>query len=193
MDRALTQKDLELLKRLYHPQTVGMMGKRSIYRRLKKLVNIKKVFIVGFIATNGRYKAVYCTWKCKSDTIIHELWMSKIVLQLGFPCLRGKDVDQRLLPDGTIGGLHLEMDLATEDLSRVEARLRNFIDTDDAVLVITTSPHRKQAILDRCSFLKDGLLCCTTAEALADVPAATDCDGHQWDVREVVKKMLKKR
>lgn len=149
---------------------------------------------MGYIATKGRSRAVFANSRSwKADTVRHEEILSRILLDWGYACVRGKDVDQKLLPDATIlDGLHIELDTGSMNHGRVESRLRNYIDSLDPVIVITASPKRKREILRRCAFLDDGLLACTVSEALAAEVALERCNGEVWVLEKALKKAPKK-
>lgn len=184
----LTEADKRVLKRLYHPNTLESLRvhcPEATPERVAKLKRDKVIFVVGLEETGGRPREVLCSRKCKIDNLEHELALSGILVSWGYESRRGKEVDQRLLPDATIlGGLHVELDRGTEDYSRVEARARGYLECDDPVIFITTSETRKQEILKRCDFLGDGLRACTVAEALADEVTLQDCEGKEYILRK---------
>jgi len=194
---AVTEADERVIQWLYHPSPMGTLRlhtKEATYQRLNKLTAAGLIFIVGYIATKGRNRAVYANSRSwKADTIRHEVILSRILLDWGYACVRGKDVDQKLLPDATIlDGLHVELDTGSMNHGRVESRLRNYIDSLDPVIVITANPKRKREILRRCDFLQDGLLVCTVSEALAPEVVLEDCNRGHWALEEALRKGLRK-
>jgi len=148
------------------------------------------IFVVGLVETGGRPREVLCSRKCKMDNLEHELTLSEIAHSWRYESRRGKDVDRRLLPDMTIlDGLHTELYIDDNmSYERIETRLRNYIDCDDPVIVITTSQTRKQEILKRCDFLSDALLACTVAEALAEEVVLVDRRGNEYILRRAMEK-----
>ncbi|OGC63004.1 hypothetical protein A2264_01910 [candidate division WWE3 bacterium RIFOXYA2_FULL_46_9] len=147
------------------------------------------IFVVGLLATGGRHKEVLCSRRCKIDNVEHEVTLSDILQHWGYESRRGKDVDRKLLPDATIlDGLHIELDMGSEDYSRVETRLRGYLDCDDPVIVITTTDGRKREILKRCDFLGEALRACTIAEAMADEVILEDCAGVKYILRKALEK-----
>lgn len=170
---------------------------QSLYRRVAELVEARILYITGFVGNErgtGRTRTVWATQKFKQDTLAtHELPLSKLILAWRVPCVRGKFVDSRLLPDATIYDcLHVELDTGKIDLPRAVQRLRKYESVDDPVLFVTRSAARLDRVLERGEFLAGRLVGCTY-EAALNAPSdvrLTHCDGDQISLDELLKIVL---
>lgn len=177
--------------------SLGLFTHQQVmYRRLKALKDAGEIIVTGYVGNvsgNGRTANVYATQRFNQITLdSHELPLSRLILKWGIPWLRGKFVDQKLLPDATAQGadrLHLEFDSGFIDLGRVLGHLRRFESVEEPVLFITHSANRLNRILDQATALVGRLMGCTYEHAMCDPENVTliHCDRTKIALKDLLE------
>ena len=179
-------EDEKIIEQLQEPKTLGMLdvpySMKTLQRRVKRLVDAKKMFIVGTEQSNGRPRNIYCAKKIKNPD--HELHITKVTKHWEADFLRGNDVDKYLLPDFQLRRLCGEMDEGTENLNQVKGRLQKYMEAVEFPLFVCPSERRMRNIL---SIGYDFVLATTLVEALTPDPKCWDCNFKEYRVIEYVK------
>lgn len=171
-----TKRDEEVLRRLSLAGTAEDLrdlfpSLQTLYRRLGILRRARLIHRVGWI-DNGRgtgsREYVYCTEKSKSDNLVHDLSLARLLRIWGVPFVCGNaHVDPELLPDATLQGVvHIEFDTGSMPHRRVQIRLRSYEREPRPIVFITRTGTRLTRILQDSAFLAGRLLGCTYGAAL---------------------------
>ncbi len=179
----------QIISQLQEPKTMGMLdvpcSKKTLQRTLKRLVEQKKIHIVGTEPTNGRPRYIYSARKIKNPD--HELHITKVTKHWQADFLRGSDVDKHLLPDFQLRRLCGEMDEGTENLNQVKGRLQKYMEVVEFPLFICPSDVRMRNILN---IGYDFVLATTLVEALTPEPRCWDFHFEEHSVFYLVKKQV---
>ena len=137
-------------------QTGGFPSYETAWRRTEKLIERRRLKLVGFVPWhgNGRPRKVVCRWQPKTDSLLHEVLLTDFFLD--FPqalVKRGKHVDSSIRPDGTmlLNGqrIHIEMDMATEGYRAAKRRFQAYKLVRDMVVWVTLSKKRMEGLMER--------------------------------------------
>lgn len=176
-----TSRDKRLIEFLMNPMTFSMLfalglfsWKQALYRRLRALCLAKRIVVTGYVS-NGKERGcpsnVYATQMFHQDTLeSHELPLSRILLDWGLPCLRGKFVNPVTQPDAMIGQLNVEYDTGSMDLTRLETRARKYLKVNDPVVWITPRPAQ---VLEACGCISDRVFVSNGSELFSDFDGET--------------------
>lgn len=164
-----------------HPATAAMLvslgwfpTKNKALRRLRRLVQRKRVRLVGTVCRKpGRAEHVYCRYRPKTDSLLHEVELTALCLRLhAAKIIRGPQaVDPLLRPDAEIwiNGSHylIELDRGTMGYKQIERRFKMYEGSEDLVLWVCSAPQRVEGFRERAERLRSVALFTTLAEALA--------------------------
>lgn len=136
-----------------HPVTAAMLHALGWFptralalKRLRRLVQRRQVRLVGTVCrTAGRPEHVYCHYRPKADSLLHEVELTDPCLRLGAgKILRGPRVtDRTLRPDAEVwinGRLyHLELDRGTMGYAQIRRRFRLYESSPHLTLWVCSS------------------------------------------------------
>ncbi|QDT46147.1 hypothetical protein Pan258_01640 [Symmachiella dynata] len=173
-------------------ETCGKSARTKAHYVLSRMEKTKKIRFIGSVSLNGigRKRNVYARRNVKRDNLLHEIRITQIVEALGWPeCNRGLDVDENKRADAElfIGEYQyfLEFDNGTESRKQVEKRWGVYENTEDPLLVVTTSERRKKSLLRWCDV---GYF--TTLETVLKDPWGPiwqSCDGRYEAIEKPVE------
>jgi hypothetical protein len=110
--------------------------------------------VVGFVQEHrvGRTQAVYACRHIPVSLVNHEWRLTQFLIEHGLlEALRGSAVDQELLPDATVGSLHLELDTGSMGYEQVvRDRFPKYAGREDLVLWICLRESRLRGLMRRC-------------------------------------------
>jgi len=177
-----------------HPVTAATLvsigwfpTRNKALKRLRRLVQRKRVRLVGTICRKaGRPEHVYCRFRPKADSLLHEVELTELCLRLdAAKILRGPEVtDARLRPDAEVwinGRLYyLELDRGTMGYAQIARRFRLYEECAHFVLWVCSSPQRVEGFRRRATAIRHTALFTTLASALTAPhgPIWQDVGGH---------------
>jgi hypothetical protein len=166
-----------------HPVTAAMLvglgwfpTKGKALRRLRVLCRRKKIRRVGTVSRKpgGRPEHVYCGYRPKADSLLHEIELTALCLRLhAGKILRGPHVTAKnLRPDAEVwinGRLYyLEIDRGTMGYRQLERRFRLYEKSADLVLWVCSSGDRMAGMRKRAERVRSVALFTTVEDALAN-------------------------
>lgn len=163
-----------------HPVTAAMLvsigwfpTKNKALKRLRRLVRRKQVRLVGTVCRKaGRPEHVYCRYRPKSDSLLHEMELTELCLRLDAAnILRGPEItDTRLRPDAEVwinGRLYyLELDRGTMGYAQIAKRFWLYERCPHFVLWVCSSSERVEGFRRRAEGIRQTALFTTLAAAL---------------------------
>jgi hypothetical protein len=178
----------------HHPATAGMLvgiglfpNRKKASQRLHRLTQRHRLRVLGTVSLKGgRPEHVYARGRWKTDTLYHEVQLTRVCLKLHAGEIRrgAGEVDPELRPDAeaVIAGTRyfLEMDCGTMTYADVVAkRFTRYRTTDDVVLWICSSEKRRDGLRRHAEMIRGTALFTTLDEALDNPHAAIwlDFDG----------------
>ncbi len=164
-----------------HPATAAMLvtlgwfpTKKKALKRLRRLVARKRIRLAGTVfRKNGRPEHVYCRYRPKADSLLHEVELTELCLRLDAGAVRRgpQNTDPRLRPDAelTINGRRylVELDRGTMGYAQIARRFRVYEECQDLVLWVCNSAERRDGLRRRAERIRRIALFTTFAEALA--------------------------
>ena len=177
-----------------HPVTAAMLAALGWFptpakarRRLNRLAIRKRIRLVGTVCRKaGRPEHVFCRWRPKPDTLLHEVELTDVCLRLhAGRIVRGPHAtDPAVRPDAelTINGRRfaVELDRDTTGVGRVvRDRFRAYEGYPHLSLWVCPTVARRDALRSRAVAIRHSALFATMAEVLADPhgPVWLDFDG----------------
>lgn len=164
-----------------HPVTAAMLvrigwfrSKNKALRRLRRLVGKKQIRLVGTVCRKtGRPEHVYCRWRPKLDSLLHEVELTELCFHLDAGKIaRGPHAtDKSLLPDAEVwirGQLYyLELDRGTMSYAQLARRFQKYEGCRQLVLWVCSSEDRRDGMRRRAESIRSVALFTTLAQALA--------------------------
>lgn len=165
-----------------HPVTAAMLvglrwfpTKTKALKRLRRLVKRQLIRLVGTVCRKaGRPEHVYCRYRPKADSLLHEVELTELCLRLAAGRIdRGPQaVDRTLRPDAElwINGqpYFLELDRGTMGYAQIQRRFRVYEATRDFALWVCSTPDRRDDFRARAEGIRHVALFTTIADALRD-------------------------
>lgn len=175
-----------------HPVTADMLvcpgwfpNKHKALKRLRHLVARRRIRLVGTVARKtGRPEHVYCRYRVKPDSILHEVQITELCLRLhAAAILRGPHLeDHEFLPDADVrikgDRYFLELDRGTMTYPQIASRFRTYERCPHFSLWVCPTVERREGLRRRAGTLRSTALFTTFAEALADPHATIWWDVH---------------
>lgn len=163
-----------------HPVTAALLVAHGWFStankaraRLRRLAQRGRARRVGTLdgAAGGRPEHVYCRWRPRPETLVHEIELTEVCLKLDARTLRRGPavIDREVRPDAEaeIGGetYYVELDRGTMGRSQLARRFRLYADCPHFSLWVCSTPARRDALRAMAAPLRRTALFTTLDEA----------------------------
>jgi hypothetical protein len=163
-----------------HPVTAAQLvalgwfpSRNKALRRLRRLVARKRIRVVGTVCRKtGRPEHVFCRYRPKSDSLLHEVELTELCLRLDAGrILRGRHVTDERRPDAQVWIndrlFCVELDRGTMGYTQITRRFQVYEGSKDLVLWVCSTLERADGFRQRAEKIRSIALFTTFAKALA--------------------------